>query len=293
MSGGVQVAGEPGGLVHLVDGLVVAVETPGAPGVEVQLLRSGRLTDDDWNAVIGGIGGDATRLGPELVARGPVSVAELERLIVAAAYDGAFAVAAGQVLDCRPVTTDPYWLPATPGIPVDLLWREIARRRRVLAGRREPVAHDRDRIVPAAWLDRGAVRLAPEQWELLGHADGRRTPRDLAFALGRGVYAVTLEIARLLDAGLVEVASRRAVPMLEPLAPVDPPPAQVPPPPPGYDEPASPAGGNGTDPGVPVPRLPRRWPGSHPAPGNGHRSPGGGRWPGRLPRGRASWPSTE
>jgi hypothetical protein len=36
-------------------------------------------------------------------------------------------------------------------------------------------------------------------------ADGRPTPRDIAFRLKRGVFAVTLDVMHLLDTGLLEV----------------------------------------------------------------------------------------
>lgn len=38
------------------------------------------------------------------------------------------------------------------------------------------------------------VQLGDGQDEILALADGRRTTRDIAFALGRGVYATTLPL---------------------------------------------------------------------------------------------------
>jgi hypothetical protein len=211
----------------------------------------------------------------------------MERLAVAAVFDGAFAVAAGQVLECRLVSADAFSLPAVPGVPVGRLWREIGRRRQVLAARRDPVAHDRDRIVPVSWLDRSAIAVSPEQWDILTHADGRRTARDLAFVLGRGVYAITLEIARLLDAGLVQVGSRREVPLLEPL-PIGGPPATAGP----VGEPGHPDGVGGAQ--DMTARPPRRRPGTNPVPGAGGSLGIAGRWAARLPHVRASGPpSTE
>lgn len=361
-TGVLQVAGEPGGLVHIAAGLVVSVDTPGSPGVEAQLLRSGRLTEAGWTAAVGALaasgpagaalaavagaapggpaaepgdapggapagsagggsaGGGSAGAGPaaggrsrdvpagagplaaELIGRGLVPAAELERLTLAAAFDGAFAIATGQVVGCQLAAPEPVWLPAVPGLPVDRLWQEIERRRRVLAMRREPVAHDRDRIVPVSWLGRDTVALSPEQWDILNHADGRRTARDIAFVLGRGVYAVTLEIARLFDAGLVQVASRREVPRLPPAAGAGPDgwprpgeqPAGAP------AGPADPAGvpgapGGGGHPahsGAPESRLPRRRPGVNGAPGAGGVGLAG-RWSARLPHGWVPWSSTD
>jgi hypothetical protein len=48
---------------------------------------------------------------------------------------------------------------------------------------------------------------------VLSCADGRRTARDIAFALGRGVYGVTVEVSRLLAEGLVEIAEPRTAPV--------------------------------------------------------------------------------
>jgi hypothetical protein len=41
-----RVRGRPGGSFHLRGGLVVGVESPGAPGPEALLLRSGRVTGE-------------------------------------------------------------------------------------------------------------------------------------------------------------------------------------------------------------------------------------------------------
>ncbi|WP_426507016.1 hypothetical protein ACPPVO_53100 [Dactylosporangium sp. McL0621] len=55
--------------------------------------------------------------------------------------------------------------------------------------------------VPRPGLDR--VLLSGLQWEIVLHADGQRTPQELAGLLGRSAYAVTLDVRRLAAAGLV------------------------------------------------------------------------------------------
>jgi hypothetical protein len=50
MSGALRVTGNPGGAIYFADGLVVAIETPGAPSPEVLLLRSHRVTESGWDA---------------------------------------------------------------------------------------------------------------------------------------------------------------------------------------------------------------------------------------------------
>jgi hypothetical protein len=49
------------------------------------------------------------------------------------------------------------------------------------------------------------------QETILALANGRRTARDMAFMLGRGVYAVTLQLARMHADGLLVPGSRRMV----------------------------------------------------------------------------------
>jgi hypothetical protein len=59
--------------------------------------------------------------------------------------------------------------------------------------------------VPAQVPDEIRERLPPPQKELLAHADGRRTARDIAFATGLGAYTVTVGMARMLGEGLLEL----------------------------------------------------------------------------------------
>jgi len=80
----------------------------------------------------------------------------------------------------------------------------------VLAGLRGRIAPDRDRVtsVQGAWIP--VVGPGDGQAEILALANGRRTARDIAFVLGRGVYAVTLQLARMCDAGVLMVGSTRS-----------------------------------------------------------------------------------
>lgn len=118
-----------------------------------------------------------------------------------------------------------------------------------------PVRPERERPLPGA-LSRTADRLGPIQRELLTHADGRRTARDLAFRTGRGVYTVTVAVARMLAEGLLECGDAPApIPVrlppggqgVRPREPAPPPPPVRVPPPEPPPEPAA---------------LPRRRPGA-------------------------------
>ncbi|MFE0703288.1 MarR family transcriptional regulator [Streptomyces sp. NPDC058872] len=207
-SGTLLVSGNPGGSFHFRGGAIVEVVSPGAPGPETLLLRSGRVTEADWSA--------ATRacstghlVGAELVTRELIGAAELQLICVAAALDGALAVGMGRIdgfrldrntHDCR--------LAALRAIEPDWLALEAERRIRALASRRRPFSLFRTRLgrtpTGTALLDATA---AGERREILLRINGRRSARDIAFLLGRSLYAVAVEVSRLLTEGLVEAVA--------------------------------------------------------------------------------------
>lgn len=245
-SGELRVPGSPGGAFHLRRGLVVAADSPGSPGPEALLLRSDRIDGEQWAELVRASGGARWPVAG-LIARGYAGAAQLRVVCVMALQDAAFAIVAGRVDGCEAVLgTEPYAPVAVGEAPARLL-QEANRKLAALAALPHPVRPDRERPRPAGIAaDRPRT---PLQEELLSHADGRRTARDLAFRTGRGVYTVTVEVARMLGEGLLECAAP-TVPVRMPVA------APVvrhrePPPPPPPPEP------------VPVPvELPRREPGA-------------------------------
>jgi hypothetical protein len=210
MSGVLRVTGTPGGAVHLADGLVTALETPGAPGPEVLLLRSGRVTEAGWGEAVAAAAAAGRPFGAELTARKLIGAGELEALLLIALADAMFALASGTVEEYRAEPGQAsVLLPVTPGVAAPWLLAEATRRIGVLASM--PGGADRRRVmaVPgAAEAGTGPGR----QDEILTLADGRRTARDIAFALGCGIYATRLELARLQQAGLVVTGTFRGVP---------------------------------------------------------------------------------
>ncbi|WP_155884560.1 hypothetical protein [Actinomadura flavalba] len=196
--------GEPGGTVTMRDGLVVAATTPVSPGPESLLLRSGHVTAEDWTRAFTA-GAPDGRLAAELVARGLVGAAGVQVVARAAAADAVFAMALYGVRTCtaRPFDgSEPdLVLPAEPGLDGDHLARETVRRLEaadVWAARGLTV---RARPVPAP--DPPDRPLRPERRELLDRLNGRRTARDLAFTLGRGLFAVLTDLADLARDGFV------------------------------------------------------------------------------------------
>ncbi|MER5433262.1 hypothetical protein [Streptomyces sp. NPDC002588] len=204
----IAVSGTPGGTIHVRDGLVVAMETPGAPGVEAILLKSRRLTEEAWTSVRAT---DTTHehLARELVAQGLLGAGELEVVSLGALFDAAFALSLNRQTGWE--VTDPVpVLYAGTGVPPERLVTETTRRFGMLTKEPGSIARDaRDRVHPTYPADppESAARLSPRHRDLLAATDGRRTPRDLAFTLGRGLFAVLLDLRHLLELRLVRYAA--------------------------------------------------------------------------------------
>lgn len=218
-TGTVRVSGSPGGTIHLRGGLVGAIETPGAPTATSALLTTGRVDDEAWLTACA-TEPDADRLGAHLVTAGLIGAAELEVVCTAAVHDGAFAMSLGAAGGWDMGDREPT-LVAVPGVEPRVLTDEVARRVGLL-GRAGVTAGELARSRPeavgepgpgdAAALEgqRGGPWVPPRLRELLDAVNGRRTPRDLAFALGRGLYAVMLDLDRLESQGLIHQEARTA-----------------------------------------------------------------------------------
>ncbi|WP_436760403.1 hypothetical protein [Streptosporangium sp. V21-05] len=212
-SGVLRVEGGPGGALWIRDGLVVAATTPAAPGPESLLLRSGRVSEKDWTDAYA-TGAPADRLAAELAGREVIGEAALEAVCLAALFDAVFAMVLSGVESCAAEPVGPGdrlpLLPVLPGIGHERLARETARRmehaerwRRLgLSMRVRPVPP----AVPAPTL-LGADRI---RRAVLERATGRRTPRDIAFVLGKGLFAVMSEIARMLEERVLDLGESAA-----------------------------------------------------------------------------------
>ncbi|MDX2526052.1 DUF4388 domain-containing protein [Streptomyces europaeiscabiei] len=197
-TGTVRVSGAPGGTIHLRDGLIGAIETPGAPTATSTLLASGRIDDDAWLAA-SAAEPDADRLDLHLAAAGLIGAAELEVVCTAAVFDGAFAMAlsppGGWELTARQPT-----LLARPGVEPRPLAEETTRRMALLTrlwGPAGELARARPEPVSGHATPEHDGRLTRRHRDLVESVNGRRTPRDIAFARGRGLYAVMLDLIRL------------------------------------------------------------------------------------------------
>jgi hypothetical protein len=227
-TGVLRVAGEPGGVIHLDDGKVSAISTPGAPDAEAILLRSDRLPETAWSAVFAAAAANG-RMSAELVQRRLIGAGELEAVVRTTMADAMFVLMAGQVEECRlEEPTVGSLLPLDPPADAEWLLAEADRRLKVLAALDSPVGHDRDRVTVVQGARKPRVVPDDGQAEIMALANGRRTARDMAFVLGRGVYAVTLQLSRMCDAGVLVIGSSRVATPRRPEPDTAPVPAQAP-----------------------------------------------------------------
>jgi hypothetical protein len=204
VTGTLRIVGNPGGLFQLCDGAVIAVDSPGSPGADTLLLRSGRISEGDWSEALRG-SADTRSCQAALVAQGSVGSTELQVVAMAAMQDGVFATVAGDIDEF--VVADEFIdvpLPTSDGVAPDLLLAETARRLDALASLPFPLSPYRERVVPAYGTEPPLLLTAGRR-EIIAHATGRRNARDIAFAVGRSVYPVTVEISRMLSEDLLEI----------------------------------------------------------------------------------------
>lgn len=167
------------------------------------MLRTGRIGGEQWAELLRE--GEGKRWPEtELVAHGYAGAAQLRVVCMMALQDAAFAVVAGRVDDCERLTVSQPFAPVAVGEAPGRLLQEAARKLAAVAALPYPVRPDRERPAPIPGSDLRCLRLSAAQRELLAHADGRRTARDIAFATGRAVYTVTVGMARLIGEGLLE-----------------------------------------------------------------------------------------
>jgi hypothetical protein len=259
--------------IHLVDGLITAVVTPMAPGPDSLLVKSGRVGQADWSWAVDATGGHEA-LDEALFSRSLVGRGELDVIRAAALFDGIFAVlldapAAWEAEQGGASGFEPV-LPLTPGVPPETALAEAARRHAQLSRRwGRPAQLARTRPLATAKAAQQGPGITPRHRELVLCANGRRTPRDIAFVLGRGLYAVMIDICQAERRGLLQTREQAAPATLPSAAPRRAEPAP--------DEAGTRAGSEPGEEGAPPDSAPRRLP-QRPA-----RRPGAGRAEGMTP----------
>jgi hypothetical protein len=211
-TGVLRVDGQPGGTIHLADGMISACETSGAPGLEVVLLRSRRISVADWDAAFTAAAVSDREMTAELIDRELLGAGEAEALLRTTLADAMFALVSGEVDGWAEASAADCLLPLTPPARGGWLLNEAARRAQVLASFGESAVSARDRVAAAPGTAQATRVLGPGQDELLALADGRRTARDLAFARGRGLYETMLQLTRMRASNVVVIRSFEAAP---------------------------------------------------------------------------------
>ena len=201
VTGALRVPGSPGGVLQFRDGLVVAAESAGAPGAQALLIRTGRVSDEDW-ARDGG--------ADHTTATAHIGAAHREVLQWMANQDALFAVLAGSIDACalEPGSSVPG---ASRGQDAAALLDAAFRKLDALALLPRAILPYRERLIAPSADDSdrtarsGSAGMRPPalRTAILDYADGRRTARDIAFVAGRSLYPVTVEMSRMLAEGLL------------------------------------------------------------------------------------------
>ena len=283
-TGALVVGGHPGGAVYVFEGRVIYAESPAAPGVGALLTSSGRLAGRTWQNALD-LGTSTARVGRLLVEQGHLTQGELELCVLSATYDAAYFVLGAPSGSVEFVPGATHWLGPVVHIDAAAVDREVRRRVRLLDEILPNPRIDTAAVIPVTRAPRERVVLTALQWELLVHADGQRTPADLALLLGRAGFATIQELRRLAALGLIELPEVRAadgpdfVRLPQPrgvAVPLDRPAVEAPPvpvitgaepvpartAPPDSDPPVVAGGGEGNAGVYRPPRLARRKPGA-------------------------------
>lgn len=207
-TGALMVGGHPGGAVYVVEGRIMYAESPAAPGVGELLTSSGRLAGRTWQQALD-IGGPTARVGRLLVEQGHLTQGELELCVLGSTYDAAYFVLGEPSAPAEFRAGATHWLGQVVHIDAAAVEREVRRRIKLLDEIFPNPRIDVSPVIPVTRPPRERVTITAPQWELLVHADGQRTPADLAQLLGRAGYAIIQELRRMAAAGLIEQPESR------------------------------------------------------------------------------------
>lgn len=195
-------AGRPGS-VFLDGGRVVHAAAVGVPGGELLLLGRARAVEP-WRSAVGTWPDDvldpgrAVDLARRVVAAGDVP--RLHRAVLAerAVADALWALlgaGGGPAADLRFHPEARAWWTLDAPVAVEAVLDEALRRDAMLADLGDGTHPDLP-VWRVAEPPEAPVRLSGRQWDLARLAEGR-SPRQLAWRTGAGLFATTLDVARL------------------------------------------------------------------------------------------------
>ncbi|MDK1475487.1 transcriptional regulator [Streptomyces sp. 549] len=202
------------GTLYLVEGEVVHAESPAAPGLDVLLIRTGRLPEEGWQEAVNS-GGARCQVAHTLLDSGRLARGELELCHLAALYDAAYFVLAPDAGPVRFRSGVAHWLGPVRPVHAGHLEQENRRRRQLLHDiwpfedvDTAPVTR---REVAGGGLHGGHLAGEPRaptptrrQRDVLDLADGTHTPAAIARSLGRPAFHTLIDVRRLAAAGLIE-----------------------------------------------------------------------------------------
>ncbi len=196
-------SGAGDGAIYFRDGTIVlarSTRTPG-PSVSASTVSAAAFSSTSSTTPDGVDGADAggtpfTRLAVALAAAEPTIDATVDLL----SHESRFAKFRSAK---TPVNA------AVPGIGLEDLLTEVARRQRILH-QLAPVVTADTVVARNPFLSTPDIGVLAPQWALLVRVRDGSTPRALAWELGRSVFGTTLEVYRLLALRLLSSADHRA-----------------------------------------------------------------------------------
>lgn len=232
-TGVLRVSGDDGGAIHLDEGAIVYAESRRTPGPDRWFAHLAEPVPDTLPPEPGQGPGVAPGNGAAPVADTPAFDRDLAWAYVVreATLDAALELLSGRpryALRQRFRDSEPPITHGMAGWPLAELLAEVERRQRLMrqmATAPVPLTADTP-LVRVPDLATPRMQVSALQWALLIRVDGTATPRTLAWEIGNGVFATTLEVFRLIALRFLTVAQPAA--------------SRNPPPPPGA--PARPEG---------------------------------------------------
>jgi hypothetical protein len=215
-TGALHVNGRGGGVVFLERGEVVHVESSLTPGLAALLLRP-VSSDERWSELVAALrNGDddagtaaATSAAAEVLRAEDTSPVHVEILRRGAMADAALPVLGGSAAArgrSRFRPGERHWCPPAGTLGVRDLLAEVSRRAHVLT-RLTPGVHPDLPVRRSAHLPFSRIRLTASQWDVVRLAGGGgRTPLDIAWLLGHGVFATTVTAHELVHLGVLTVS---------------------------------------------------------------------------------------
>ncbi|WP_326597498.1 transcriptional regulator [Streptomyces sp. NBC_01803] len=201
------------GTLYFADGQVVHAESPATPGIDVLLLKNGRLPAERWRMAIDEAGARC-QVGRFLVDNGHLGSGELEICHLNTLFDAAYFALAPGGGPARFRRGVRHWLGPVRPVRAESVERENRRRRELLARLWPYPQIDMAPVVrrPVA----GAAVLSQRQRAVLALTDGVRTPNGIAWVLGRPAFHTLVDVRRLAAAGHIETPRAPAPQALPP-----------------------------------------------------------------------------